>query len=101
VTKKPVAGPQPASGRAWVPAFATRLCLIAWCTAVLTEILPRSGLESLCLLVGTQAAGLGILTCLIVGIRFRQAILLLLLVALSPPAIYFYLVLARLSRQGS
>ena len=91
---KPTAG----SGRGWVPTFTTRLCVIAWSTAVLTELLPRSGIESLCILVGVQATILGLLACLIVGLRFRQGIFLLLLVALSAPTAYFAIVVREILR---
>ena len=94
---KPPAGPPPKP--AWVAGFATRLCLIAWSTAVLTEILPLNGIKSLCILVGTQAAALGILTCLLVGLRFREGVFLLLLVATSAPGAYFAAVLRKIAQQ--
>ncbi len=94
---KAPAGPPPKRG--WVAGFATRLCLIAWSTAVLAEILPLSGFKSLCILVGTQAAALGMMTCLLVGLRFRQGVFLLLLVATSAPGAYFAIVLRQIARQ--
>ena len=94
---KPPAGPP--TKPAWVAGFAMRLCLIAWSTAVLAEILPLGGFKSLCILVGTQAAALGILTCLLVGLRFRQGVFLLLLLATSAPGAYFAVVLRQIARQ--
>jgi hypothetical protein len=82
---------------AWVATFATRLCVIAWTMAVFTEILPPSGIESLCILFGSQAAALGVLTCLIVWIRFRPPVLFLLLIATAAPATYFVLVLQKMA----
>ena len=97
VPPTPPPGPKPKS--AWVAAFATRLCLIAWGTAVLTEVLPPSGFESLCILVGSQASLLGVLTCLLVWLRYRHGVFLLLLVATSVPAAYFTLVVQQIARQ--
>ena len=94
---RPPVGPPPKP--AWVAVFAMRLCLIAWSTAVLTEILPLGGVKSLCILVGTQAAALGMLTCLLVGLRFRQGVFLLLLVVTSAPVVYFAIVLRQIARQ--
>lgn len=94
---KPPVSPPPK--RAWVAGFATRLCLIAWAAAILTELLPPSGVESACVLVGSQAAALGIITCLVVGLRFRQVIFLLLLVATAAPGTLFVLVVRQIARQ--
>jgi hypothetical protein len=93
---KPVPGPPPK--RPWVAAFATRLCVIAWSAAILTELLPPSGIESLCILVGTQACVIGLLTCMLVGLRFRSGVLFLVFIATSAPATYFALVLRQLAR---
>ncbi|MFO1040326.1 MAG: hypothetical protein U0941_00985 [Planctomycetaceae bacterium] len=91
---KPSAPPK----RGWVATFVTRLCVIAWCSAVLTEILPRSMFESLVIVIGTQACVLGLLVCLIVGLRFRQGIFLLLFVTMSAPAAYFAVVVREIAR---
>jgi hypothetical protein len=85
--------------RPWVAAFATRLCLFAWGAAVLTELLPPSKFESFCILIGSQASILGLLTCLFVGLRFRQGVFLLLLLATSAPAAYFAIVVQQIARQ--
>lgn len=94
---KPPASP-PAKP-AWVAGFAARLCLIAWAAAILTELLPPSGVESACILVGSQAAALGLLTCLSVGIRFRQGVFLLILVATAAPGAFFFVVLRQIARE--
>ncbi len=91
---KTPAGPKPQP--AWVAVFAMRLCLIAWVGLVLTELLPPCGIESLCILIGSQAAALGILTCLTVGLRFRQGVFLILFVATLPPTAYFVVVLRQI-----
>ena len=91
---KPSAPPK----QGWVATFVTRLCIIAWCSAVLTEILPRSMVESLVIVIGTQACILGLLACLIVGLRFRQGIFILLFVTTSVPAAYFAVVLREIAR---
>lgn len=91
------AGPQPKSP--WVATFATRLCLIGWGAAILTEVLPPSGFESLCILVGSQASLLGVLTCLLVFLRYRHAVFVLLLVATAAPGAYFTLVVQQIARQ--
>jgi len=93
---KPPAGPKPRP--AWVAEFAMRLCLIAWVAVVLTEFLPPGGIKSLSILIGSQAAALGILTCLAVGLRFRQGVFLLLFVATSAPGAYFVIVLRQVAR---
>ena len=93
---KTPAGPKPQ--QAWVAAFAMRLCLIAWTTAVLTEFLPPCGIESLCILIGSQAAALGILTCLAVGLRFRQGVFLILFFATMAPGVYFVIVLRQVAK---
>lgn len=94
--KSPVS--QPAK-RAWVAGFAARLCLIAWAAAILTELLPPSGVESACILVGSQAAGLGIITCLGVGLRFRQGVFLLLLIATAAPGAFFAIIVQQIALQ--
>ncbi|MEI8383397.1 MAG: hypothetical protein WCJ09_24990 [Planctomycetota bacterium] len=91
---KPSAPPK----QGWVATFVTRLCIIAWCSAVLTEILPRSMVESLVIVIGTQACILGLLACFIVGLRFRQGIFILLFVTTSVPAAYFAVVLREIAR---
>ena len=83
---------------AWVASFATRLCLIAWSAAILTELLPPCGIESLCILIGCQAAVLGLLTCLVIGLRFRQGVFLLLFVATLAPGAYFAVVVRQIAQ---
>ena len=84
--------------RGWVAPFASRLCVIAWVAAILTEVLPPSGFETLCILVGSQASALGIAACFIVWLRYRQAVLFLLLIATSGPGAYFVIVLRQIAR---
>lgn len=91
--------PGPPVKRAWVAGFAARLCLIAWASAILTELLPPSMAESASILVGSQAAILGIITCLIVGLRFRQGVFLLLFAATAAPAAFFAIVVQQIARQ--
>lgn len=89
----------PPAKPAWVAGFAARLCLIAWAAAISTELLPPSVVESICILVGSQAAVLGIITCLSVGLRFRQGVFLVLLVATAAPGAFFAIVLQQIARQ--
>ncbi len=72
--------------------------MISWVAAILTELLPPCGIESLCILIGCQAAALAILTCIVVGLRFRRGIFLLLLIATSLPAAYFVVVARQIAR---
>jgi len=88
---KPAAKPKPG----WVAPFALQMCLIAWSALVLTETIPSYAIKLLCILFGSHAALIGVLTCIVVWLRFRQGILFLLLIATSPPAVYFALVLQK------
>lgn len=93
---KPNAAPAPR--KPWAASFAARLCLIAWVMAILTELLPPSKFESFCILLGCQAAAMGLLTCLIVGLRFRSGVFLLLLLATVAPAAYFAIVVKQIAK---
>ena len=91
---KPDAKPKPG----WVAPFASRLCVIGWTTMILTEILPRSGIEFLCILFGSHASAIAILTCLVVWLRYQKGIFLLLVLAAAPPTAYFAIVLQQVAR---
>lgn len=73
--------------------FVSRLCVIAWVCAMFFEILPRGSLKSLCLLFGSHAAALGLVTAAVFWLLRRQALMFLLIVATSPPAAYFGVVI--------
>lgn len=87
------AKPVPEPPRPWVPGFVSRLCGIAWVAVILVEFLPPGTVESLALLVGPQAAGLALLTCVVMLVRFRAGLFLLLMVLSALPAAYFFVVL--------
>jgi hypothetical protein len=84
--------------RGWVAPFAIQLCVIAWVALVLTETMPSQAIKFACILFGSHASLIAVLTCLPTWLRFRQAIHFLLLVATSPPAAYFAVVVHRLAR---
>ncbi|MEK6259630.1 MAG: hypothetical protein AABP62_13515 [Planctomycetota bacterium] len=76
-----------------VVTFVSRLCVIAWICAISFELLPRGPLKSLCLLFGSHAAALGLVTGFIFWLLRRQALLFLLIVATAPPVAYFGVVI--------
>ena len=76
-----------------VVTFVSRLCVIAWVGAMFFEILPRGSLKSICLLFGSHAAALGLVTAVIFWPLRRQALLFVLIVATAPPAVYFGVVI--------
>ena len=76
-----------------VVTFVSRLCVIAWVCAMSFELLPKGSLRSLCLLFGSHAAALGLVTCFIFWLLRRQALLFLLIVATAPPVAYFGVVI--------
>lgn len=76
-----------------VVTFVSRLCVIAWIGAISFELLPKGPLKQVCLLFGSHAAALGLVTCFIFWLLRRQALLFLLLVATAPPVAYFGVVI--------
>jgi len=92
---KPADKPKPG----WVTPFAVRMCLIGWLTLVLVETVPFRSLQLLCILFGSHASAIAVLTCLIVVLRYRKGILVLLLIATLPPAAYFTIVLQKIAHE--
>jgi hypothetical protein len=92
--------PNPPARKPWVAVFIMRLCLIAWPCAALTELLPPSGFESMCLLFGSQAAALALLTCVVSLVRFRQGVFFVLLLAAIPPFGFFAVVLSAMMKSA-
>jgi len=83
--------------RDWVAPFAIQLCVIAWVALILIETMPSQTIKFACILFGSHASLIGVLTCLPTWLRFRQAMHFLLLIALSPPAAYFAVVVHKLA----
>ena len=73
--------------------FVSRLSVIAWVCAMSFELLPKGSLKSLCLLFGSHAAALGLVTAIVFWLLRRQALLFVLIVATAPPVAYFGIVI--------
>ena len=83
----------PAAGPNRVVTFVSRLCIIAWIGAIAFEFLPRGSLRQLCLLFGSHAGVLGLVTAVVFWLLRRQALLFIVIIATAPPVAYFGVVI--------
>lgn len=83
----------------WTVSFSTKLCVIAWIGMAFAEVLPVGYTKYGCILFGSHAAALAMLTCLIAWPLRQKAALFLLLIASAPPTLYFATVLWNIGRR--